>query len=334
MPLQKSHTSPRLILTTGEPAGVGPDLILTAAQHDWDAHLIAVGSKSFLTARADLLGLRIELMPYSSYDTNVPHRAGQLQVIDIPLHEPCTAGEPSTGNASYVLAQLDLAVSLCQAGECHAMVTAPVHKAVINEAGIPFGGHTEYLAEATKTDQAVMLLASHDLRVALATTHMPLRCVPDAINAVQLQRTLITLHQELMQRFGVEAPRITVLGLNPHAGEGGHLGKEEATLISPACATLRRQGLNINGPLPADSAFTPSIRLQTDAYLAMYHDQGLPVLKALGFRDAVNITLGLPIIRTSVDHGTALDLAGTGKADGGSLSAAIHTAIDMAQWKN
>ena len=334
MPLQKSHTPPKLILTTGEPAGIGPDLILTAAQHDWNAHLIAVGSTSVLASRAELLGQRIKLIPYNSYDTSAPHRAGRLPVIDIPLHEPCTTGEPSTASASYVLAQLDLAVNICLAGECQAMVTTPVHKAIINEAGIPFSGHTEYLAEATNTDHVVMLLASGDLRVALATMHLPLRSVPDAINAMQLQGTLNMLHQELMQRFGMEAPRITVLGLNPHAGESGHLGTEEATLISPVCATLRQQGLSIDGPLPADTAFTPSMRAQTDAYLAMYHDQGLPVLKALGFRDTVNITLGLPIIRTSVGHGTALDLAGTGKADGGSLSAAIQTAIDMARGKS
>ena len=331
---QTVPTPPKLILTTGEPAGIGPDLILAAAQHNWDAHLIAVGSRTLLAARADLLGLSIELVPYSSSAANAAHRGGQLPVVDIPLNEPCNVGELTTDNASYVLAQLDLAVSLCRAGECQAMATAPVHKAIINEAGIPFSGHTEYLAEATNTDHVVMLLASGELRVALATTHLPLRSVPNAINGTQLQETLITLHKDLMQRFGIEAPRITVLGLNPHAGEGGHLGAEEATLISPACEALRQRGLHIRGPLPADSAFIPSIRAQTDAYLAMYHDQGLPVLKALSFKDAVNVTLGLPIIRTSVDHGTALDLAGTGKADGGSLEAAIRTAINMAQLKN
>jgi 4-hydroxythreonine-4-phosphate dehydrogenase len=229
-----------------------------------------------------------------------------------------------------VLAQLDMAVNLCQSGECHAMVTAPVHKAVINDAGVPFSGHTEYLARATGAEQSLMLLTSGDLRVALATTHLPLREVPDALNARLLKYVLCTLHHDLASRFSCAAPRITVLGLNPHAGEGGHLGSEDQAVIAPVCEMLRGEGLNILGPVPADSAFIPSLRAQTDAYLAMYHDQGLPVLKALGFHGAVNVTLGLPIIRTSVDHGTALDLAATGKADAGSLRAAIQTAIDLA----
>ena len=209
------------------------------------------------------------------------------------------------------------------------MVTAPVHKAVINDAGVPFSGHTEYLTDATGAEQSVMLLVSGDLRVALATTHLPLRAVPDAIDPHRLKQTLCTLHDDLVSRFGCTNPCITVLGLNPHAGEGGHLGSEDQELITPVCEMLRGEGMDILGPVPADSAFIPSVRAQTDAYLAMYHDQGLPVLKALGFHGAVNVTLGLPIIRTSVDHGTALDLAATGKADAGSLRAAIQTAIDL-----
>ena len=321
---------PKLILTTGEPAGIGPDLILVAASEEWDAHLIAAGDRSLLEARAGTLGLDVALVPYSSTDPITRHQAGRLPLIDLPLSAPCTAGKTELQNASYVLAQLDLAVSLCESGECHGMVTAPVHKATINESGIRFSGHTEYLAEATHTKQVVMLLASGDLRVALATTHLPLRSVPDAIEPANLKSTLTVLHQDLTKRFGLNQPRITVLGLNPHAGEGGHLGHEDLTIIAPVCDALRESGLAITGPLPADSAFIPDMRAKTDAYLAMYHDQGLPVLKALGFHGSVNITLGLPLVRTSVDHGTALELAGSGKADAGSLKAAIQAAIDLA----
>lgn len=324
-----SDLPPKLILTTGEPAGVGPDLVLTAAQQPWAAHLIAVGDQELLTARAEALGQNIELTPYSTTDAASRHHPGRLPLVHIPLKTPCTAGKTNPANASYVLAQLDLALSLCQSGECAGMVTAPVHKAVINEAGIPFSGHTEYLASATGTGKVVMLLASDDLRVALATTHLPLRKVPDQLNQTMLRETLLTLHDALLNRFGIEEPRITVLGLNPHAGEGGHLGTEDQKIITPICEQFREAGFAITGPVPADSAFIPAMRAKTDAYLAMYHDQGLPVLKTLGFHGAVNITLGLPIIRTSVDHGTALELAGTGLADAGSLKAAIQSAIDL-----
>ena len=325
-----SSNTPKLIVTTGEPAGIGPDLVLAAARDHWDAHLIAVGNKALLTERAATLGLGVEFHPYNSTDAPQRHQIGRLPLIDIPLHAACTPGRPDVQNVSHVLAQLDMAVNLCQSGECHAMVTAPVHKAVINDAGVPFSGHTEYLARATGAEQSLMLLTSGDLRVALATTHLPLREVPDALDARLLKYVLSTLHHDLASRFSCAAPRITVLGLNPHAGEGGHLGSEDQAVITPVCEMLRGEGLNILGPVPADSAFIPSLRAQTDAYLAMYHDQGLPVLKALGFHGAVNVTLGLPIIRTSVDHGTALDLAATGKADAGSLRAAIQTAIDLA----
>jgi 4-hydroxythreonine-4-phosphate dehydrogenase len=324
-----SNSLSKLILTTGEPAGIGPDLVLAAAADDWDAHLIAIGNRSLLIERAQTLGLSIALHPYTSTDSPQRHRPGQLPFIDIPLHAACKPGHPDIQNASHVLAQLDMAVNLCQSGECAAMVTAPVHKAVINDAGMPFSGHTEYLTDATGAEQSVMLLVSGDLRVALATTHLPLRAVPDALDPQRLRHMLCTLHRDLLSRFGCTDPRITVLGLNPHAGEGGHLGSEDQALIAPVCEKLREEGLNILGPVPADTAFIPSLRAQTDAYLAMYHDQGLPVLKALSFHGAVNITLGLPIIRTSVDHGTALDLAATGKADPGSLKAAIQSAIDL-----
>ena len=325
-----THTVPKLILTTGEPAGIGPDLVLATTLLEWDAHLIAVGNESLLSERARALGLDVEFVPYSSTDPISRHHAGCLPLIDLPLSAPCTAGKIDPRNASYILAQLDLAVSLCESGECQGMVTAPVHKATINESGVPFSGHTEYLAEATHAEQVVMLLASGDLRVALATTHLPLRAVPDAIEPAKLESTLTVLHRDLITRFGLHQPRITVLGLNPHAGEGGHLGHEDLTIIAPVCNALRERGLAITGPVPPDSAFIPNMRAKTDAYLAMYHDQGLPVLKALGFNGAVNITLGLPIIRTSVDHGTALDLAASGKADAGSLKAAIQAAIDLA----
>lgn len=324
-----SHSLSKLILTTGEPAGIGPDLVLAAAADTWDAHLIAIGNRALLLERAHTLGLSVELSPYSSIDALQRHQRGLLPFIDIPLHTACTPGHPDIQNASHVLAQLDMAVNLCQSGECAAMVTAPVHKAVINDAGVPFSGHTEYLTDATGAEQSVMLLVSGDLRVALATTHLPLRAVPDALDPHRLKQLLHTLHNDLANRFGCTKPCITVLGLNPHAGEGGHLGSEDQELITPVCEMLRGEGMDIRGPVPADSAFIPSLRAQTDAYLAMYHDQGLPVLKALGFHGAVNVTLGLPIIRTSVDHGTALDLAATGEADAGSLRAAIQTAIDL-----
>ena len=324
-----ADSTPRLAMTTGEPAGIGPDVVLAASQSSWPGQLVAIGDRSLLEARAAALGIDVTFVPYSSIDTAAPHAPGSLPLIEIPLGAPCTAGQLNSANAGYVLAQLEMAVTLCRSGECDGMVTAPVHKGVINDAGIPFSGHTEFLASATKSDHVVMMLATGDLRVALATTHIPLRDVPDALPDCDLEATLRTLHHSLTEQFGFATPRITVLGLNPHAGEGGHLGRDEIELITPLCDTLRAEGMHITGPVPADSAFIPAMRAQTDAYLAMYHDQGLPVLKAVGFQGAVNITLGLPIIRTSVDHGTALELAGTGEADSGSLEAAINAAFDL-----
>lgn len=320
----------KLVITTGEPAGIGPDIVLTAAMSKWAGHIVAAGNMALLEARATALNIDVTLTAYNSTDAPKAHRAGHLPVIDLPLSSDCQAGEPDPLNASYVLAQLELAASLCTAGEFQGMVTAPVHKAVINNAGTPFSGHTEFLAETTGAKHVVMLLATGALRVALATTHLPLRHVPDALSSDVIERVLRTLHADLINRFGISEPRIGVLGLNPHAGEGGHLGMEDQAVIAPACEKLREEGMTILGPLPADSAFVPAIRDTTDAYLAMYHDQGLPVLKALGFHGAVNITLGLPIIRTSVDHGTALGLAGTGKADAGSINAAITAAFELA----
>ena len=321
---------PRLVLTTGESAGVGPDIVLTSAATAWPAQLVAVGCMTTLAARNEALGLNVSLTPYTSGQETTVHPANTLPVIDIPLVTPCTPGQLNPDNAGQVLAQLELATELCRTEECAAMVTAPVHKGVINDAGIPFSGHTEYLRDATGANHVVMLLASESLRVALATTHLPLSRVPAAITTEFLSKTLTVLDHDLRSKFGIAKPHITVLGLNPHAGEGGHLGTEERDVIEPVCQALRDQGLQINGPVPADSAFIPSMRGVIDTYLAMYHDQGLPVLKADGFEGAVNITLGLPIIRTSVDHGTALPLAGTGKASAGSLLAAINAAEEIA----
>ena len=327
--MQQDSTPKKIVVTTGEPAGIGPDVVLMAAAKSWDAQLIAVGDHELLGARAAALRLPVRFMPYSSTDMAKPHVAGRLPLIDIPLHNECRQGVLNPANARYVLAQLDLAISLCKAKEAGAMVTAPVQKSVVNEAGISFKGHTEYLASAVGAPHVVMMLASGDLRVALTTTHLPLTDVPGAITREHLERTLTVLHTDLVDRFDISRPTVTVLGLNPHAGEAGHLGREETDTIRPVCEAFRNSGFRVEGPLPADSAFIPSIRTKTDAYLAMYHDQGLPVLKALGFQGAVNITLGLPFTRTSVDHGTALDLAGTGDADAGSLEAAIKMAVEL-----
>ena len=325
-----ASTPPRIVLTSGEPAGIGPDLIIMAAMESWSAELVALGDRSLLLSRAAQLGISVVLAPYTSGADPIPHSPGTLQLVDIALKAPCTPGISDTANASNVLAQLEMAVEMCAVGECQAMVTAPVNKAVINEAGIPFSGHTEFLAGATQTSRSVMMLVSDDLRVALATTHLPLRAVPDAIDTATLLETITIIDAHLKSHCAIAQPRITVLGLNPHAGENGHLGNEDDAIIAPACEAARNRGIDVSGPLPADSAFIPDVRAKTDAYLAMYHDQGLPVLKALGFHHAVNITLGLPIIRTSVDHGTALELAGTGRADASSLKTAISTALKMA----
>ena len=322
---------PRLILTTGEPAGVGPDVVLEAAMSDWPAELLAVGCRKTLAQRADQLGLKVVLTDYNSTKKKLPHQAGCLPLIDLPLSSECVPGMLDTGNVSQVIAQLELATELCRVGECDGMVTGPVHKGVINSAGVSFSGHTEFLALATGADHPVMLLMAGDLKIALATTHLPLRAVPDAITAASLEKTLRALDQGLRSMLGVQNPRLTVLGLNPHAGEDGHLGREEIDIIEPVCRTLQAQGLDITGPISGDTAFNAQCRATTDAYLAMFHDQGLPIIKSEGFGGIVNVTLGLPIIRTSVDHGTALSLAGTGKANADSMKAAIAGALTMAQ---
>mgnify|MGYP001553895326 CR=1 FL=1 len=320
---------PRIAITAGDPAWIGPALVLAAARREWRAELVVVADPQLLADRARLLGLTVELLPADLEGIPQPHKSGVLHVLPVNLGAPSQPGVLNTANAGYVLQTLQRAVDGCSSGQFSAMVTAPVQKSVINDAGIPFTGHTEFLAEATATHRVVMMLATGQLRVALATTHLPLASVPAAITAELLHETLHILAHDLATRFGLPSPRIAVLGLNPHAGEGGHLGREEIDTIIPALAQLRAEGMQLLGPLPADTAFNPKVLAQCDAVFAMYHDQGLPVLKYAGFGHAVNITLGLPIIRTSVDHGTALDLAGKGGADGGSLVHAVDQAIAM-----
>ncbi|MDH3993742.1 MAG: 4-hydroxythreonine-4-phosphate dehydrogenase PdxA [Gammaproteobacteria bacterium] len=320
---------PRIAITAGEPAGIGPDIVLAAAQKEWQAELVVVADPQLMAERADLLGLSITLQPAHLERTPRTQQPGILNILPVSLVSTCRPGELNTANASYVLQTLQQAVDGCVRRQFNAIVTAPVQKSVINDAGIAFTGHTEFLAEATNTQRVVMMLATEQLRVALATTHLPLTRVPAAITTELLLETLHILAHDLRSRFGLSSPRIAVLGLNPHAGEGGHLGREEIETIAPALEQLRAGGMNLLGPLPADTAFNPKVLEQCDALFAMYHDQGLPVLKYAGFGNAVNITLGLPIIRTSVDHGTALDLAGKGGADAGSLIHALEQAISM-----
>ena len=322
-------TVARIVMTPGEPGGIGPDLILGLAAHDWPVELVVVADPSLLMARAKQLDLAVELQPYRAECLACPQRKGTLTVAAIPLVVPAEPGKLQAANGPYVLATLARAAAGALNGEFAALVTGPVHKGIINESGVSFSGHTEFFAEQAGCDQVVMMLATEGLRVALATTHLPLKEVADAITPGSLTRTIRILHQDLRQQFGITQPRIYVCGLNPHAGEGGHMGREEIDVIEPVLASLRQQGMDLVGPLPADTLFQEKYLRDADAVLAMYHDQGLPVLKYKGFGRAVNITLGLPFIRTSVDHGTALDLAGTGKADMGSLLTALHQAIDM-----
>lgn len=321
----------RLAITPGEPAGVGPELLVKLAQQDFNAELVVFADRELLLQRAKDIDLPLDIIDADLNATPQPHRAGQLRLVNIPCISPAIAGILNADNANYVLETLRQATDACIAGHCDGLVTGPVQKSIINDAGIPFSGHTEFLAERCNVDKVVMMLASEQLRVALVTTHLPLSAVPAAITNDNLQRVTEILHKALMQQFGCQQPRILVLGLNPHAGEGGHMGREEIDTIIPCLEQLRLRGWQLDGPLPADTAFTPRHLEHCDAVLAMYHDQGLPVLKYQGFGQAVNITLGLPIVRTSVDHGTALDLAGSGRADSGSFYAALTTAISMAE---
>ncbi|MEW5754864.1 MAG: 4-hydroxythreonine-4-phosphate dehydrogenase PdxA [Pseudomonadota bacterium] len=321
----------RLLITPGEPAGIGPDLCVLLAQHAHPAELIVLADPTLLRTRAEQLGVTLQLQLADLAATPCAQQAGVLKYLPLQLAAPVEPGVLNAANADYVLHALDLAVELCMEGKADALVTGPVHKGVINDAGIAFSGHTEYLAEISHSQEPVMMLATEGLRVALVTTHLPLRAIADAITAERVEHITRVLHHDLRTRFGIEHPRILVCGLNPHAGEGGHLGREEVEIIEPVLAKLRAEGMALTGPLPADTLFIPKYLDNADAVLAMYHDQGLPVLKYRGFGNAVNITLGLPFVRTSVDHGTALELAGTGRADTGSLHYALRIAMQMTE---
>jgi 4-hydroxythreonine-4-phosphate dehydrogenase len=321
---------PRIVITSGEPAGVGPDACVALAQSPWQADLVVAADSKLLSETAQALKLPLTLEPYDPRKTGV-HRAGTLKVLEVPLRAAVRAGHLDPRNAPYIIEMLDRAADGCRSGEFAAMVTAPVQKSTLMEGGYEFSGHTEYLAARTGAPLPVMLLVSGTLRVALVTTHLALAQVPGAITVERLLATLRIVHRDLKRYFSLDSPRIAVLGLNPHAGESGHLGREEIDVIEPVIQQLRREGMDIQGAVPADTAFTPHFLATTDVILAMYHDQGLPVLKHVGFGNAVNLTLGLPILRTSVDHGTALSLARSGKTDYGSLRAALALAIELSR---
>lgn len=318
---------PLIAVTAGEPAGIGPDLCLMLARKKWPARIVLLADRMLLQERAARLSWPIELADYPSPRTEF------VEVWHHPLTQNVQAGRVNPINSKAALASLDSAIEACQRGEFAAMVTAPLHKAALLEAGVPFTGHTEYLADKTHTQKVVMLLVGHTahgpLRVALATTHLPLKEVAQALSQDSLRATLKVLHEELRSKFALSDPHIAVCGLNPHAGEGGYIGREEIDIIVPVISELTKQGYRLSGPLPADTVFVPSKLKSYNCVLAMYHDQGLPVLKHASFGQGVNITLGLPFVRTSVDHGTALDLAGSGKADPASLFAAVDLAIEL-----
>ncbi|WML92492.1 4-hydroxythreonine-4-phosphate dehydrogenase PdxA [Thiothrix lacustris] len=324
----------RIAITAGEPAGIGPDIILTLLQQQqWPVDLVIIADPAVLRDRARQLGIALRLRPYTPDEDQRPCNAGECFILPVACAEPVETGVLNPANAEYVLQTLRRATTGCLNGEFAAMVTAPLHKGIINDAGIPFTGHTEFLAELTNASLPVMMLTAGTLRVALATTHVPLGMVSFLITQALLEEVLVILHRDLQEKFGITDPHILICGLNPHAGEGGHLGMEEIDVIIPTIQHLQQQGMRLTGPLPADTLFTPRHLQGADAVLAMYHDQGLPVLKYAGFGKAINITLGLPIIRTSVDHGTALDLAGTGKAETGSLREAIELAVQLGKNK-
>ncbi|MBC1186958.1 MULTISPECIES: 4-hydroxythreonine-4-phosphate dehydrogenase PdxA [Kluyvera] len=319
----------RVVITPGEPAGIGPDLAIQLAQRDWPLELVVCADGRLLTERATLLGLPLTLLPYSPEKPAAPQRAGTLTLLPVALHAEVIPGTLNVANGGYVVETLARACDGCLSGEFAALVTGPVHKGIINDAGVAFTGHTEFFEERAGAPKVVMMLATEELRVALATTHLPLKAVSDAITPDLLREVITILHDDLQNKFGLAEPHVLVCGLNPHAGEGGHMGTEEIDTIIPVLEEMRAKGMNLSGPLPADTLFQPKYLDHADAVLAMYHDQGLPVLKYQGFGRGVNITLGLPFIRTSVDHGTALELAGQGKADVGSFITALNLAIKM-----
>ncbi|MDO6527750.1 4-hydroxythreonine-4-phosphate dehydrogenase PdxA [Motilimonas sp. 1_MG-2023] len=326
-------TVARIVITPGEPGGIGPDLILQIAQQDWPVELVVAADSTLLVERAKQLNLAIKLIEYNQNKPAQPQRKGTLTVAPIQLAAPAVAGQLNEANGRYVLDTLSFACKGNMSGEFAAVVTGPVHKGVINRAGVSFSGHTEFFAQESNTSDVVMLLATPGLRVALVTTHIPLAYVAKAITPERLTKIISILNDELKTKFAIAKPRIYVCGLNPHAGEDGHLGREEIEVITPTLDILRGQGIDLVGPLPADTLFQPKYLEDADAVLTMYHDQGLPVLKYKGFGNSVNITLGLPFIRTSVDHGTAIDLAGTGQADAGSMFTALNQAIEMVEKK-
>lgn len=331
-PAASAQSCLRIALTPGEPAGIGPDLTVMLAQRAQQYELVVFADPILLQQRAKLLSLpALRIREYRPAETPRPLEAGELCVASTALVQPVTPGKLDTANAAYVLSTLKQATTECLNFHCDALLTAPVHKGVINDAGVTFSGHTELFAELSGSARVVMMLATEGLRVALVTTHLPLRAIADSITPALLEEVIQILHSELQSKFAIVAPRIIVAGLNPHAGEGGHLGREELDIIEPTLQRLRARGMQLQGPLPADTLFTDKYLSHCDAVLAMYHDQGLPVLKYRGFGRAANITLGLPFIRSSVDHGTALELAGTGKADCGSMHYALDCAIEMAQ---
>jgi 4-hydroxythreonine-4-phosphate dehydrogenase len=315
---------PRVALTAGEPAGIGPDLCAIVAREPLPGALVILGNRAVITERAKARGIPFDIPDYQA-GARAP-----VSLVDIPLVRPVEPGQLDAANGPHVLSLIDRAIDGCMSGEFAGMVTAPVQKSVINDAGIAFTGHTEYLAEKSGTPRVVMLLAGAGLRVALATTHLPLSAVPGAITRVALAETLHIVERDLRERFRIAQPRILVAGLNPHAGESGYLGREEIETIAPVIRELAAAGMEVSGPYPADTLFTPRLLATADAVLAMFHDQGLPVLKHAAFGEAVNVTLGLPFVRTSVDHGTALDRAGTGEVEHGSLLAAIALAFELA----
>lgn len=318
---------PRILLTPGEPAGIGPDISVAIAQQPFDAELVAIADPDLLSDRAHQLGKKLEIREVDGS----PHQPGGLCVQPLPLQHPTTAGQLDPANAAYVVESIKMATKLCLAGDYDALCTAPVNKAIINESGIVFSGHTELLAEICGGQQPVMLLAAGSLRVALATTHLPLQAVSAAITKPTLRSVIEVVLEDLQRLYGIKQPRLSVCGLNPHAGEAGVLGSEEIEVIAPVIREFADAGHAVHGPVPADTAFTKAELSKVDAVVAMFHDQGLPVVKHQGFGEAVNITLGLPIIRTSVDHGTALELAGTGRAEASSLSTALDLAISLAR---
>ncbi|MEI6859936.1 MAG: 4-hydroxythreonine-4-phosphate dehydrogenase PdxA [Shewanella sp.] len=323
-------TTKRIAITAGDPAGIGPDLVIQLAQQAWPAELVVCADPELLTSRAKILGLPLQLRPYQPNQAPRAQEIGTLTIAPFSLAVTSVCGQLNEKNSAYVIDTLSYAGEKNMSGEFDAVVTGPVHKGIINQSGIPFSGHTEFFANQANCQDVVMMLSAPGLHVALVTTHIPLAYVSKAITRDRLHQIIKILHTELINKFGINQPKIYVCGLNPHAGEDGHLGREELDIIIPALEELRELGISLVGPLPADTIFQPKYLEDADVILAMYHDQGLPVLKSQGFGSSVNITLGLPYIRTSVDHGTALDLAGTGTADIGSFVCALNKAIDLA----